>query len=51
MASSVEKRIALALSCFQIERLDKVIPTRSDNSLSDILRFAIITSKFTIIAV
>jgi hypothetical protein len=51
MASSVEKRIALALPCFKIERLDKVDPTRSDIHVSDICVFAIITSKFTIIGI
>lgn len=49
MASNVEKRIAFALPVLRIERLARVIPTLSDNSLSDILRLASITSKFTLI--
>ncbi len=47
-APSVEKRIALALPVFKTDRLAIVIPMRSESSVSDILRLAIITSIFTI---
>ena len=47
--SSVEKRIALALLVFSIERLAIVIFTFSDNSESEIFLLAIITSRLTII--
>ena len=49
MASRVEKRMALALPVFRMERFACVRPTRSDNSPSEILRLAISTSRFTII--
>ena len=49
MASRVVKRIALALPVLRIERLANVKPTRSASSLSDILRLAISTSRFTMI--
>jgi hypothetical protein len=51
MASSVLNRMAFAFPVFSIERFAGVIPTFSDNSLSDIFRLAIITSKFTIIGI
>ena len=51
IASSVEKRTALALPVLRIERLTIDISTFSANSESDILRRASITSKFTIIAI
>src|SRR5690606_9906366 len=51
MASNVLKRTAFAFPVFSIERLDKVKPTLADSSLSDIFRFAIITSRFTTIAI
>ena len=41
--------MAFALPVLRIERFDIVMPTFSDNSLSEILRFAIITSRFTMI--
>ena len=49
IASSVLNRTALAFPVFSIDRLDNVISTFSESSLSDIFRFAIITSKFTMI--
>jgi hypothetical protein len=49
MASKVLKRMAFALPVFKMERFESVNSTLSDNSLSDIFRFAIITSKVTII--
>ena len=49
IASSVEKRTALALPVLRIDRFACVSPTRSASSESDILRRAIITSKLTII--
>mgnify|MGYP002233824791 CR=1 FL=1 len=51
IASRVEKRIALALPVFRIERFAGVIPIRSAKSPKVIFLFAIITSKFTIIAI
>ena len=45
MASSVLKRIAFAFPVLSIERLAGVIPTLSESSLSEILFFAISTSK------
>ncbi len=51
IASSVDSLTALALPFFKIDKLAIVIPTCSLNSLSDILRRAIITSKFTTIIV
>ena len=41
--------MAFALLFFKIERLASVMPTRSESSLSDIFRRAIITSRFTTI--
>ena len=41
--------IAFALPVFRIERFDNVRSTLSESSFSEIFRFAIITSKFTII--
>ena len=49
MASSVEKRIALILPVFILERLTLAIPTRSDNSFSVIFRSAITRSSRKII--
>lgn len=51
IASSVEKRIALALPFFRIERLAMVMPTFSESSVTLILRFASMISMFTIIAI
>ena len=51
IASSVEKRMALAFPFLRIERLAGVMSTRSASSPSDILRLAIITSMFMIIAI
>jgi hypothetical protein len=50
IAFNVEKRTAFAFPVFNIDKLALVMPTLSESSLSDIFRFAIITSKFTIIA-
>lgn len=41
--------MAFALPVLSMERFDKVSPTFSDSSLSEIFRFAIITSRFTIL--
>ena len=49
MASSVEKRTALALLFFKMERLARVMSTFSDSWERDIFRFAIITSRLTTI--
>jgi hypothetical protein len=49
MDSNVLKRIAFAFPVFRIERLDNVKFTRSESSFREIFRFAIITSKFTMI--
>ncbi len=43
--------MAFAFPVFNMERFDKVNPTLSDSSLSDIFRFAIITSKFTMMGI
>ncbi len=51
MASKVLKRIALAFPVFKIERLDNVKSTLSESSFREIFRFAITTSKFTIIGI
>ncbi len=51
IASKVEKRIALALSFFNIERLAIVIPTLSESSVTLIFRLASITSMLIIIAI
>jgi hypothetical protein len=48
IASNVLKRMALALPVFSIERLASVKSTFAESSFNDIFRFAIITSKFTI---
>jgi hypothetical protein len=50
IASSVENLIAFALLVFNIDKLAFVIPTLSARSDKEIFRFAIITSRFTIIA-
>lgn len=49
IASKVVNRIALAFPVFKMERLERVNSTFSESSFSDIFRFAIITSRFTII--
>src|SRR3989344_880732 len=51
IASRVLKRIAFAFPVFKIERLDNVKSTLSESSFREILRFAIITSKFTTIGI
>ena len=51
MASSVEKRTALALPVFKIERFAGVTPIRSDNSVSVILRRAKTISSLTFIPI
>ncbi len=51
IASKVLNLIAFAFPVFSMERLDKVSPTLSESSFSDIFRFAITTSKFTTIAI
>jgi hypothetical protein len=45
----VLKRIAFAFPVFKIDKLDKVKSTLSESSFSETFRFAIITSKFTMI--
>jgi hypothetical protein len=49
MASNVLNRMAFAFPVLSMERLASVMSTFSESSFSDIFRFAIITSKFTII--
>jgi len=49
--SNVLKRIAFAFPVFKIERLDNVKSTLFESSFKEILRFAIITSKFTMIGI
>jgi hypothetical protein len=49
MASRLENLTALALLVFKIERFVTEMFVRADSSLRLILRFAIITSRFTII--
>jgi len=49
--SKVLKRIAFAFPVFKIERLDNVKLTLSESSFKEIFRFAIITSKFTMIGI
>lgn len=49
--SKVLNRIAFPFPVFKIERLDNVNSTLSESSFNDIFRFAIITSKFTIIGI
>ncbi|WHZ06532.1 MAG: hypothetical protein OJF59_000285 [Cytophagales bacterium] len=44
-------RIAFAFPVFKIERLDHVRSTFSESSFKEIFRFAIITSKFTMIGI
>lgn len=51
IAFKVENRIAFAFPFLSIERLARVKSTFEANSESPIFRFAIITSKFTIIAI
>ncbi len=51
IASSVEKRMALALPFFNIERLAIVMPTFSVNSVTLIFLRASITSILIIIAI
>ena len=48
-ASSVENRMAFALFVFKMERFAGVMPMAAANSVEDIFRFAIITSRFTTI--
>ena len=50
MVSKVLNLMAFAFPVFKMERLDKVNPTLSESSFSDILRLAITTSRFTTIA-
>src|SRR5262245_55139911 len=50
MPSRVEKRMALALPFFRMERLAIVMPTRSASSVTLIFRLASITSMLTIVA-
>ena len=49
--SRVLKRMAFALPVFNMDKFESVIPTFSDSSFNDIFRLAIITSKFTTIAI
>ena len=49
MASRVEKRTALALLFFRMDRLANVMSTFSDSWERVIFRLAIITSRFTTI--
>lgn len=51
MASRVLNRMALALPVFRMDRLARVRSTFSESSLRLILRRAIITSRFTIMAI
>jgi hypothetical protein len=51
MDSRVLNRMAFALPVFKIERLASVKSTLEESSFNDILRFAIITSKFTMIGI
>ena len=51
IASKVEKRIALAFSFFNMERLAIVIPTLSESSVTLIFRLASITSMLIMIAI
>ena len=51
IASKVLNRMAFAFPVFKMERLERVKSTFSESSLSDIFRFAIMTSKFTIIGI
>lgn len=47
----MENRIARALLFFKMERLARVMSIFSDSSLKLIFRFAIMTSKFTMIGI
>ena len=51
IASKVLNRIAFAFPVFRIERLDNVRSTLSESSFRETFRFAIITSKFTMIGI
>lgn len=51
MDSNVLKRIALAFPVFKIDKFDNVKSTLSESSFKEILRLAIITSKFTIMGI
>ena len=49
IASKVLNRIAFAFPVFKMDRFDNVKSTLFESSFKEILRFAIITSKFTMI--
>jgi hypothetical protein len=49
IASRVLNRIAFAFPVLSMDRLARVMSTFSESSFKDIFRFAIITSRFTII--
>ncbi len=49
--SNVLNLIAFALPVFKLDKFAKVISTFSESSFNDIFRLAIITSKFTTIAI
>jgi hypothetical protein len=51
IASSVEKRIALAFPVLRMERFDWVMPIFSASSPEDIFLLAITTSKFTMMGI
>ncbi len=51
IASKVLNRMAFAFPVFKIERLESVKSTFAERSFSEIFRFAITTSRFTIIAI
>ena len=51
MESRVENRIAFTFPVFKFERFAMEIPTRSDNSVNEIFRSAIIRSNRKIIAI
>lgn len=51
IASSVERRIALAFSFFRIDRLAIVMPTFSASSVTLILRLASMTSMFIMMGI
>lgn len=51
IASSVLNRMAFAFPVFRIDKFAGVIPTRSESSLSEILFFAISTSKFMMMGI
>jgi hypothetical protein len=50
MDSKVLNRTAFAFPVFRIDKFARVRSTFSESSFNDILRFAIITSRFTMIA-